>query len=99
MTGATTLTPPTHSGSRPQAQAITAALPVDLSATDVLLDCAGMTVGAPSFLDELIKQVLVSRRAKSLEVVAAPERVRELLERAAANHGVEERLRVAARGA
>ncbi len=87
---------PDHAGSRDQAQALTATLPVDLEGETVLLDCSELVVGAPSFLDEMVKQVLVLRGANALEVSGAPDRARDLLERAAQNRSVRERLRVAA---
>ncbi len=58
-----------------------------------------MIIGTPSFLDELVKQILELGEADWLEVNDAPERARELLERAAENRGVGERLRVVARTA
>lgn len=91
------LKPPSHAGSRDQASELIAALPTDLSGESVVLDCAGLAVSTPSFLDEIVKQVLVNRRARLFEVVDASHRVRVLLERAAANRGVSERLRVAIR--
>jgi len=88
---------PDHAGSRDQAKALADALPADLEGETVLLDCSALVVGAPSFLDEMVKQILVLRNASALEVTGAPERARDLLERAAQNRSVRERLRVAAR--
>lgn len=88
---------PDHAGSRDQAKALAAALPADLEGETVVLDCSELVVGAPSFLDEIVKEVLVLRRAGALEVSEAPDRARELLERAAQNRSVGERLHVAAR--
>ncbi len=87
---------PDHAGSREQAKALTAALS-DLEGQTVLLDCSGLLVGTPSFLDEIVKQILVLRDADFLEVSGAPDRARDLLERAADNRSVRERLRVAVR--
>lgn len=72
-------------------------MPPDLSGESVALDCAELAVSTPSFLDEIVKEILVVRRAQLLDVVDASDRVRVLLERAAANRGVSERLRVAVR--
>jgi len=88
---------PDHAGSREQAKALAATTPADLKGQTVLLDCSELVVGAPSFLDEVIEQLLVLRHADALEVSGAPDRARDLLERAAGNRGVRERLRVAAR--
>ena len=88
---------PDHAGSRDQAVSLVATLSDDLCGQTVLLDCANLLVGTPSFLDEVVKQVLQVRDAGTLEVSDAPDRARELLERSAANRGVRERLRVAVR--
>lgn len=83
---------PEHAGLRDQAQALTDRLGSDLQDAVVTLDCARLLLGTPSFLDEIVKQVLVERRAQSLCVQGASERVQHLLERAAANRGVPNRL-------
>jgi hypothetical protein len=88
---------PDHAGSRDQAVSLVAMLSDDLSGETVLLDCSKLLVGTPSFLDEVVKQILQVRDASTLEVSDAPDRVRDLLERAAANRGVRDRLRVAVR--
>jgi len=64
-----------------------------------VIDCSNLLVGTPSFLDEVVKQVLEARNAASLDVTNAPERVRRLIERAGDNRGVSDRLRVTARSA
>lgn len=88
---------PEHAGSRDQARELVRTLPDDLAGRRVVLNCSSLVVGTPSFLDEVVKQVLGQRGADALEVSDAPERARELLERAAANRGVVDRLRVAVR--
>ena len=88
---------PGHAGSRDQAKALAAALPTSLEGQAVLLDCSQLVIGTPSFLDEMIKEILVLRHADVLEVIGGPARARDLLERAADNRSVRERLRVAAR--
>jgi hypothetical protein len=95
----TKLEPVPHSGSRQQAQDLVSGLPADLTGHPVALDCSALTIGSPSFLDELVKQVLVVRNAEVLDVVAAPDRTRTLLQRAAENRHVAERLRVSLRAA
>jgi len=95
----TRLNPPSHSGSREQAQKLVAGLATDLTGESVLLDCTGMTVSSPSFLDELVKQVLVQRKASVLDAYAASQRTRALLERAASNRNVAGRLRLTPRAA
>jgi hypothetical protein len=90
---------PDHAGSRDQAKALAAALPAELDGETVLLDCSALVIGTPSFLDEIVKQVLVIRDAEVLEISGAPERAGALLERAAENRSVRERIRVALRAA
>jgi len=89
------ITTPDHAGSRDQAQALADPLADDLTAESVVVDCSALLVATPSFLDELVKQVLQRRNASALEVTDASERARLLLTRAAENSGVGERLRVA----
>jgi hypothetical protein len=86
---------PEHAGSRDQARSLIQPVPGDLSGETISLDCSKMIVGTPSFLDEVVKQILELREAEALEVNDAPERARELLERAAENRGVQDRLRIA----
>lgn len=89
------LDPPSHSGSRDQAQKLLQPLPTDLSGLPVILNCTRMDVSSPSFLDEVVKEVLVLRTAEVLEIEGASARAQSLLQRAADNRGVSERLRIA----
>lgn len=86
------LTVPDHAGSRPQAQRLVELLPDDLTGQTVVLDCSHVVVGTPSFFDEIVKQVLVLRTASELEIAEASPRSSQLLERAAENRGVGDRL-------
>lgn len=95
----TRLVPSAHSGSREQAQELVIGLAPDLTGQSILLDCTELTVSSPSFLDEVVKQVLVLRNATVLDAHAASERTRTLVERAAANRNVKDRLRVTPRAA
>lgn len=83
---------PAHSGARDRARELADELNADLTDQDVVLDCTHLLVGTPSFLDEIVKQVLVRRNAKALYVHAAPSRAHDLLERAAENRGLRDRL-------
>jgi hypothetical protein len=89
-----TLTAPELVSSRDQARELTADLPAELSDVAVMLDCSALQASTPSFVDELVKAVLVERAAARLVLQSAPERTVELARRAAANHGVSERLQV-----
>jgi len=63
-----------------------------LSEQSVLLECADLAVSSPSFLDEVVKEVLVARGARELRAMRTSRRVGELLHRAATNRGVHDRL-------
>ncbi|HWC43679.1 MAG TPA: hypothetical protein VHK02_16960 [Actinomycetota bacterium] len=89
-----TLIAPKLVSSRDQARELTASLPDDLSGTVVLVDCRALQASTPSFVDELVKAVLVDRRGSRLVVKGAPERTVELARRAAQNRGVGDRLEI-----
>jgi len=89
-----TLIAPKLVSSRDQARELTASLPGDLSATVVMVDCSALQPSTPSFVDELVKAVLVDRRGSHLVIRAAPERTVELARRAAQNRGVLDRLEI-----
>jgi len=58
----------------------------------VVLDCTDLLVGTPSFLDEIVKQILVQRNARSLSVQGASTRAHDLLERSTENRNMRDRL-------
>jgi hypothetical protein len=89
-----TLTAPKLVSSRDQARELTASLPHDLSDVAVAVDCSALQASTPSFVDELIKVVLVERGALRLVFRNAPGRTVELARRAARNRGVADRLEV-----
>jgi hypothetical protein len=86
---------PDHAGSRDQAQELARPLGADLSGQTVTIDCSNVIVATPSFLDEIVKQVLEQRNADALEISGGPDRAKELLMRSAENRGVRARLRLA----
>ena len=89
-----TLIAPKLVSSRDQARELTAGLPGDLSGTAVLVDCSALQASTPSFVDELVKAVLVDRQGSRLRIVGAPERTVALARRAAENRGVADRLEI-----
>jgi len=93
----TQLEAPEHAGSREQAQRVVEGLPSDLSGLVVVLDCSRLAISTPSFLDEVVKEVLVERRADALNLIDATERTREQIERSAQNRQVAGRVHVALR--
>lgn len=89
-----TLIAPKLVSSRDQAQELTAGLTDDLSDAVVMVDCSALQASTPSFVDELVKAVLVERGAERLIIKGAPERTVELARRAAQNRGVAARLEI-----
>ena len=87
-----TLIAPKLVSSRHQARELTSSLASDLSGGVVMVDCATLQASTPSFVDELVKAVLVDRRGDRLILKGAPERTVELARRAAQNRGVSDRL-------
>jgi hypothetical protein len=67
-----TLIAPKLLSSRHQARELTATLADDLSDTVVLVDCSALQASTPSFVDELVKAVLVDRRGHRLVIKALP---------------------------
>ena len=80
--------------SRHQARELTAELTGDLSDTAVMVDCSALQASTPSFVDELVKAVLVDRGGHRLVLKGAPDRTVELARRAAQNRGVLDRLEI-----
>jgi hypothetical protein len=89
-----TLTAPKLVSSRDQARELTASLASDLADAVVMVDCSALQASTPSFVDELVKAVLVDRNADRLILKGAPERTVELARRAAGRRGVADRLEI-----
>jgi hypothetical protein len=89
-----TLTAPRLVSSRDQARELVLSLPADLSDVAVVVDCSALKASTPSFVDELVKLVLVERHATRLIFQSAPDRTVELARRAATNREVVDRLQV-----
>jgi hypothetical protein len=87
-----TLIAPKLVSSRQQARELAAGLADDCSGIVVTVDCSALQASTPSFVDELVKAVLVDRRGRRLVIKGAPERTVELARRAAHNRGVADRL-------
>lgn len=93
----TMLTAPPLVSGRPRAQEFTAELAHDLSGIDVTIDWRAVQAAAPSFVDELVKAVLVERRARTLHFVEIPERSAAYARRSASRREVEDRLSITTR--
>jgi len=62
-----------------------------------VLDCAHLTVSTASFVDEVVKEVLIERNAARLDLIDATPKTETHVRRSAQNRGVSERVQVALR--
>ncbi len=73
------------------------ATPEDLAGRVVLVDCADLLTPTPSFLDEMIKMLVLERSADTVRVTNASERTALYAKRSAANRQVSDRVHVTER--
>jgi hypothetical protein len=92
-----TLQSPALVGSRDLAREFLRDLPSDLADAQVVINCANVEASAPSFVDEVVKVVLVERAASHLLFSHAPKRTAEYAQRSAVSRGVDDRLTVEVR--
>ena len=59
-----------------------------------MVDCTTLRASTPSFVDELVKAVLVDRHGGRLVIKGGPGRTAELARRAAQSRGVPDRLEI-----
>ena len=83
---------PRLAGSRSRAQELLAGITTPPREATVKLDLSATRAVAPSFMDEVIRCILVDWGASQLVLWGPSERGVELARRIASNHGVEERL-------
>jgi F420-0:gamma-glutamyl ligase len=88
----TALTLPKLVGSRQLVARLLEHIPTDLGDDEVIVHAETVVSAAPSFVDELYKEILVTRRAALLTVECASERLAFYLERSANARGVRDRL-------
>jgi len=87
-----------RTSSRRTARDLLASLPADLSQHTVRVDFAGHVSAPPSFLDELVRVVLVERQAARLDFVDVPARLSVRLEDSARRREVSDRISIDRRG-
>lgn len=90
----TTLRTPQLVGSRGAARTLLADLPADCSTGKVTVDCTDLRASSPSFVDELVKNILVDRAARQLKLQNAPVDVAGWANDSAQRRNVAERLMV-----
>ncbi|SOD70716.1 hypothetical protein SAMN05892883_0372 [Jatrophihabitans sp. GAS493] len=85
---------PQLSGGRRRAAALVDAghLPDDLSDASVTIDARQLLAGTESFADELVKILLLDRKAETLNVINVSDDFALFLEQAAKTHSVSRRL-------
>lgn len=88
----TALTLPKLAGSRQLVVTLLDEIPSDLEFKEVVINAEELVSAAPSFVDELCKQLLVTRNASRLTVNEASERFLFYLQRSAVARGVADRL-------
>lgn len=90
----TMLKSPALLGSRERAREFLAELPNDLTSIKLIINCQDTEASAPSFVDEVVKIVLVERKAEFLTFEEVPERTASYALRSADRRGVSSRLEV-----
>jgi hypothetical protein len=85
---------PVRLGSREQATELLADLSTDLTGQTVVVSFRDNRSSRPSFVDELVREVLFVRDARCLVLEDAPELVRSTAQRSAVSRGLESRLHI-----
>ncbi|AMY53433.1 hypothetical protein A3L23_02089 [Rhodococcoides fascians D188] len=93
----TTVTMPRLAGSRGLVASLLDELPADLTGCSVTIDAEPLASAAPSFADQLCKEILATRNANRLDVLAASPRFEAYLVRSADIRGLADRLFVTPR--
>ncbi len=89
-----TLKTPEWVGSRGAARELLSSLPADLRDGQVHVGCADLIASSPSFVDELVREVLEQRNARKLKLHNVPPEVAHWANEAAERRGVGERIMV-----
>ncbi len=88
----TNVEPPVRLGSREQAAELLANLPTDLTGQTIVMSFRDNRSARPSFVDELVREVLFVRNACCLALHEPPEMVSSTALRSAQSRGLEARL-------
>ena len=91
----TALTLPELAGSRQLVVQLLDHIPVDLDGIEVVVHAEALISAAPSFADELCKEILVTRRADRLTIASASPKLTFYLRRSAEARGVLDHLVIA----
>jgi hypothetical protein len=85
---------PVRLGSREQATKLLAGLSLDLTGQTIVVSFRDNLSARPSFVDELVRELLFVRGARCLVLKDAPELVRSTAQRSAVSRDVESRLHI-----
>jgi hypothetical protein len=86
---------PQNVGTRDLVRAwVSSAVPDHLSGSVVVVNCAGLSTPTPSFLDELLKILVVERGASRLTITNASERARVFAARSSENRHIQDRIEI-----
>jgi hypothetical protein len=88
-----TITVPPLVGSRNQARKLLTNLP-ELYRGGLIIECGQMSLGTPSFIDEIVKIVLIERECEWLRLVDPPQTTLSFAIESAESLGVRERLQI-----
>ena len=88
----TVISTPPRVGGRGRAQELLSDLPSDVA--EVTINFSDTEAVTPSFVDEVVRLVLVERNASLLILSGLPKRARELALRSAGSRSVTDRLKV-----
>ena len=84
---------PERTSNRAEATALVERAVGDRTIATLSVDASRLVLSAPSFLDQLVKDALVTKGVRHLVVVSAPPRAQRFLAAAAGRRQVESRLR------
>ena len=85
---------PVRLGSREQATELLGGLPGDLTGQTIVVSFRENRSARPSFVDELVREVLFVRKAGCLVLQQPSELIRSTAERSASSRGLEDRLHI-----
>ena len=90
----TAIQAPEFVGTRSEASALLECLPHGLSGTTVVIECGQLVLSTPSFVSQLVWEILVDRDADGLVLAMASRRLCGMALAVGEDFGVADRLRV-----
>lgn len=87
---------PTRVGSREEVHSVLASVPRRLEGIRLVVDASSVRVARPSFVDELVRELLVVRGAAHVEFRGLPELARTVVTKSIRARGVASKVAIAA---